>query len=90
MLLGASADWHTIGNQGGAQVLDNQVRKHIQKLAYGYWQERGSPIGSPEIDWFRAEQQIEEMTHSWHLREDTVTTGSDSAESRSRAATAAL
>jgi Protein of unknown function (DUF2934) len=26
--------------------------------AYRLWQERGSPIGSPEDDWFRAEQEI--------------------------------
>ena len=26
--------------------------------AFGLWQERGSPIGSPEEDWFRAEQEI--------------------------------
>ena len=30
----------------------------IAVLAYQYWQERGCPIGSPEVDWFRAEQEI--------------------------------
>jgi hypothetical protein len=29
----------------------------IAQLAYSYWQERGRTEGSPEIDWFRAEQQ---------------------------------
>ncbi len=27
-------------------------------LAYRFWQERGCPIGSPEEDWFRAEQAL--------------------------------
>jgi hypothetical protein len=27
----------------------------VQKLAYQHWEERGSPMGSPEIDWFAAE-----------------------------------
>jgi hypothetical protein len=27
----------------------------IAKLAYQFWLERGSPEGSPEADWFRAE-----------------------------------
>ncbi|HEV2425127.1 MAG TPA: DUF2934 domain-containing protein [Terriglobia bacterium] len=26
--------------------------------AYLLWQERGSPLGSPEEDWFRAEQEV--------------------------------
>jgi hypothetical protein len=30
----------------------------IQRLAYTYWETRGRPCGSPEQDWFRAEQQI--------------------------------
>jgi hypothetical protein len=27
-------------------------------LAYQFWQERGCPIGSPDEDWFRAEQEL--------------------------------
>jgi hypothetical protein len=30
----------------------------IQLAAYYLWQERGSPFGSPETDWFNAEQQL--------------------------------
>ena len=25
------------------------------ELAYGFWQERGGPYGSPEEDWYKAE-----------------------------------
>ena len=31
----------------------------IAVLAYSFWQTRNSPSGSPEEDWFRAEQHIE-------------------------------
>jgi LmbE family N-acetylglucosaminyl deacetylase len=30
----------------------------VEKLAYQLWQERGSPLGSPEQDWLRAEEQL--------------------------------
>lgn len=30
----------------------------IRRLAYELWQARGCPTGSPEEDWFPAEQQI--------------------------------
>jgi len=32
----------------------------VQKLAYQHWEERGSPLGSPEIDWFEAEKTVRE------------------------------
>lgn len=28
------------------------------KLAYQYWEGRGSPLGSPEIDWLAAEKDL--------------------------------
>ena len=30
----------------------------VQKLAYQLWEKRGSPLGSPEIDWFAAEKAV--------------------------------
>jgi hypothetical protein len=30
----------------------------VQKLAYQHWEKRGSPPGSPEIDWFAAEKTM--------------------------------
>ena len=32
----------------------------ISKLAYSLWCQRGCPDGSPEVDWFRAEQKFRE------------------------------
>jgi hypothetical protein len=31
---------------------------HIAGLAYTLWESRGRPIGSPQEDWFKAEQEI--------------------------------
>jgi hypothetical protein len=33
----------------------------IAQLAYLYWLERGCPIGSPEEDWSRAEQDLKNV-----------------------------
>jgi hypothetical protein len=39
-------------------VLEPEDQQEIAILAYHVWQERGCPIGSPEEDWFRAEQSL--------------------------------
>jgi hypothetical protein len=33
-------------------------REEIARLAYSYWQARGQSDGSPEADWFRAEEEL--------------------------------
>jgi hypothetical protein len=33
-------------------------REKIARLAYQHWHARGCPEGSPEEDWFRAEEDI--------------------------------
>jgi DUF2934 family protein len=30
----------------------------VQKLAHRLWEERGRPLGSPDIDWFAAERAV--------------------------------
>jgi hypothetical protein len=30
----------------------------VQKLAYQHWEKRGSPLGSPEADWYEAEKAV--------------------------------
>jgi|HubBroStandDraft_6_1064221.scaffolds.fasta_scaffold376642_2 hypothetical protein len=35
--------------------LNHQAVKH---LAYKLWRDRGSPLGSPDEDWFRAEAEL--------------------------------
>jgi hypothetical protein len=33
-------------------------RTEIAALAYQLWEERGCPIGTPEEDWLRAEEEL--------------------------------
>lgn len=37
---------------------DGPEAEEIARLAHQYWLDRGSPIGTPEEDWFRAEREI--------------------------------
>jgi len=30
----------------------------VSKVAYKLWEERGRPLGSPEVDWFAAERAV--------------------------------
>jgi hypothetical protein len=34
------------------------MHEEIAALAYSFWLERGCPEGTPEQDWFRAEQEL--------------------------------
>ena len=38
--------------------LSNAQHEQIEKLAYRLWEKRGGPLGSPDDDWFRAEQEL--------------------------------
>lgn len=33
--------------------------EEVARLAHQFWEERGCPFGSSEIDWFRAEQELQ-------------------------------
>jgi len=33
-------------------------REFVEELAYKLWAQRGRPLGSPEVDWFAAEQAV--------------------------------
>ena len=33
------------------------VHSNIEQLAYALWEMRGRPAGSPEQDWYKAEEQ---------------------------------
>jgi len=49
-----SIDASTVDAQAGrSEHLD-----YVTARPYELWQERGCPIGSPEVDWFRAEQEL--------------------------------
>jgi hypothetical protein len=57
----------------GSEQIDGQQRvdltpdflgesrhEFVTKLAYQHWQERGMPLGSPEVDWCAAERALYE------------------------------
>jgi hypothetical protein len=37
---------------------DSAYARRFARLAYRYWEMRGSPVGSSDEDWFRAEREI--------------------------------
>jgi Protein of unknown function (DUF2934) len=43
--------------------------KEIADLAYRYWEQRGRPVGSPDIDWHSAAHDVdrERMRHELAL-----------------------
>lgn len=47
----------------------NPKHEEIARLAHQNWQQRDCPIGTPEEDWFRAEEEIKQ-----HLNEATAAT----------------
>ena len=38
--------------------MDALYHEEVARLAYRFWEERGRPFGSPEVDWRRAEQEL--------------------------------
>ena len=41
--------------------MQDETQLHLVQLrAYRFWEQRGQPWGTPEIDWFRAEQELRE------------------------------
>jgi Protein of unknown function (DUF2934) len=54
----------TEANRPDTQRGDTQQHRNLERLAYAYWQERGSPYGSPLDDWTRAERDYETLRHT--------------------------
>jgi hypothetical protein len=40
------------------ETSEPENQEQIAALAYSFWQARGCPEGTPEEDWYRAEQEI--------------------------------
>ena len=40
------------------EFLAGDVHEITAKLAYQFWEQRGRPFGSPELDWFAAEKTL--------------------------------
>jgi hypothetical protein len=43
---------------GQAEPAQSLNPEEIAARSYELWHERGCPIGSPEVDWFRAEDEL--------------------------------
>jgi hypothetical protein len=39
--------------------MNGHEHEDVAKLAYRFWEDRGRPMGSPEVDWYRAETEVE-------------------------------
>jgi hypothetical protein len=52
----------------------------VEKLAYKFWEQRGRPLGSPEADWFAAEQAV----YASLVAAGTITSSSNAPESISK------
>lgn len=49
---------HPSHSPDSAVTAEATEQDQIQRLAYHYWQERGCPLGDPETDWLRAEEEV--------------------------------
>jgi DUF2934 family protein len=50
-------------NQNQTVIIEASANaKQVAALAYEYWQRRGCPIGSPEVDWLKAEEDLRKPT----------------------------
>lgn len=43
---------------------DLDRHQQIELAAYYLWEERGCPMGEPEVDWFQAEAQVTAHHHT--------------------------
>jgi hypothetical protein len=41
------------------------LQRLTERVAYEYWQRRGCPLGSPEIDWAAAEKTVASSVKYW-------------------------
>jgi hypothetical protein len=48
----------SISNVQTGRPYDVMLDKEIADLAHQYWEMRGRPLGSPEVDWYRAVEEV--------------------------------
>ncbi len=46
--------------------MQDLIHRRTELLAYAFWQARGCPEGSPDEDWFLAEEQLR---HQYFFRQ---------------------
>ena len=60
------------------------THKSIARLAYSHWEARGCPYGSPEEDWFRAEEELRKKKSGFDAVKDRRRSSPTRIGSRSR------
>lgn len=58
MAVEPDAKTESLDKSAPANVSEPVNQQEIAELAYDLWQARGCPDGSPDEDWFRAEQEF--------------------------------
>ena len=58
-----SAPGHPIPSVAGGKAgcAPESYRRAVAEMAYGFWEARGRPNGSPETDWFKAEEELKPL-----------------------------
>ena len=56
----------------GELAIPSLEHKRIARLAYSYWEARGRPYGSPNEDWFRAEEELRRRKAVFEVSKDRV------------------
>jgi len=51
----------------GQVAISHLDHRRVERLAYSYWEARGCPDGSPEEDWFRAEDELRRQKAEWAI-----------------------
>jgi hypothetical protein len=54
----------TTARESNSQASETSMQEDLANLAYGLWQERGCPYGSPEVDWLEAERKLSQPSEN--------------------------
>lgn len=46
------------------KLVSPEDQDRVSALAHEFWMQRGYPLGSPEVDWLRAEEEMRASTAS--------------------------
>jgi hypothetical protein len=68
------------GNRRGSSRAVEIDESAVRELAYQLWILRARPCGSPEVDWYRAEEELESVV----AREETARARINGPSSRHR------
>ena len=60
-------------DQKPAATADDQQRRAVEVLAYSLWERRGRPWGTPDMDWFMAQAEIQDAPRHVDDEPPTIT-----------------